>query len=52
MASEITAATKIWRRMFQSDEQFARDHLALMKQQVAKDGNGELKELRRGGSIR
>jgi D-psicose/D-tagatose/L-ribulose 3-epimerase len=33
---EIAAATKIWRRMFQSEEQLARDGLAFMKQQVAK----------------
>ncbi|MCE9545478.1 MAG: sugar phosphate isomerase/epimerase [Planctomycetia bacterium] len=33
---EIAAATKIWRRMFQSEEQLARDALAFMKQQVAK----------------
>jgi len=33
---EIAAATKIWRRMYQSEEQLARDALAFMKQQVAK----------------
>ena len=33
---EIAAATKIWRRMFQSEEQLARDGLAFMKKQVAK----------------
>jgi D-psicose/D-tagatose/L-ribulose 3-epimerase len=33
---EIAAATKIWRRMFQSEEQLARDGLAFMKQQYAK----------------
>jgi D-psicose/D-tagatose/L-ribulose 3-epimerase len=33
---EIAAATKIWRRMYSSEEQLARDALAFMKQQVAK----------------
>ena len=33
---EIAAATKIWRRMFTSEEQLARDGLAFMKQHVAK----------------
>ena len=33
---EIAAATKIWRRMYQSEEQLARDALAFMKQQVGK----------------
>ena len=33
---EIAAATKIWRRMFDSEEQLARDGLAFMKQQYAK----------------
>jgi D-psicose/D-tagatose/L-ribulose 3-epimerase len=33
---EIAAATKIWRRMYQSEEQLARDGLAFMKQQYAK----------------
>jgi D-psicose/D-tagatose/L-ribulose 3-epimerase len=33
---ELAAATKIWRRMFQSEEQLARDGLAFMKSQVAK----------------
>lgn len=33
---ELAAATKIWRRMFQSEEQLARDALAFMKSQVAK----------------
>lgn len=32
---EIAAATKIWRRMYQSEEQLARDALAFMKKQVA-----------------
>ena len=33
---EIAAATKIWRRMYQSEEQLARDALAFMKENVAK----------------
>jgi D-psicose/D-tagatose/L-ribulose 3-epimerase len=33
---ELAAATKIWRRMFQSEEQLARDGLAFMKAQVAR----------------
>ncbi len=33
---ELAAATKIWRRMFQSEEQLARDGLAFMKSEVAK----------------
>jgi D-psicose/D-tagatose/L-ribulose 3-epimerase len=33
---EIAAATKIWRRMYQSEEQLARDALAFMKSEVAK----------------
>jgi D-psicose/D-tagatose/L-ribulose 3-epimerase len=33
---ELAAATKIWRRMFQSEEQLARDGLAFMKQHYAK----------------
>lgn len=33
---ELAAATKIWRRMFDSEEQLARDGLAFMKQEVAK----------------
>jgi len=33
---EIAAATKIWRRMFESEEQLAKDGLAFMKQEVAK----------------
>lgn len=32
---EIAAATKIWRRMFESEEQLSRDSLAFMKSQVA-----------------
>jgi D-psicose/D-tagatose/L-ribulose 3-epimerase len=32
---ELVAATKIWRRMYQSEEQLARDGLAFMKSQVA-----------------
>jgi D-psicose/D-tagatose/L-ribulose 3-epimerase len=32
----IVAATKIWRRMFESEEQLARDALAFMKREVAK----------------
>jgi D-psicose/D-tagatose/L-ribulose 3-epimerase len=35
---ELVAATKIWRRMFQSEEQLARDGLAFMKSEVAKRG--------------
>ena len=33
---ELAAATKIWRRMFASEEQLARDGLAFMKSEVAK----------------
>lgn len=33
---ELAAATKIWRRMFQSEEQLARDGLAFMKAEYAK----------------
>jgi D-psicose/D-tagatose/L-ribulose 3-epimerase len=33
---ELAAATKIWRRMFQNEEQLARDGLQFMKEQVAK----------------
>jgi D-psicose/D-tagatose/L-ribulose 3-epimerase len=33
---ELAAATKIWRRMFQSEEQLARDGLKFMKEQVAR----------------
>ena len=32
---ELVAATKIWRRMYDSEEQLARDGLAFMKKQVA-----------------
>ncbi len=32
---ELAAATKIWRRMFESEEQLSRDALAFMKQQWA-----------------
>ena len=32
---EIAAATKIWRKMYASEEQLARDGLAFMKAQVA-----------------
>jgi D-psicose/D-tagatose/L-ribulose 3-epimerase len=31
---EIAAATKIWRRMFDSEEQLARDALTLMRREV------------------
>lgn len=33
---ELVAATKIWRRMYDSEEQLARDGLAFMKSEVAK----------------
>ena len=33
---ELAAATKIWRRMFESEEQLSRDGLAFMKSEVAK----------------
>ncbi len=33
---ELAAATKIWRRMYQSEEQLAADALAFMRSQVAK----------------
>ncbi len=33
---EISAATKIWRRMYQSEEQLARDALAFMKTEAAR----------------
>jgi len=33
---ELVAATKIWRRMYESEEQLARDALAFMKGEVAK----------------
>ncbi len=32
---ELAAATKIWRKMYQSEEQLARDGLAFMKQRMA-----------------
>jgi D-psicose/D-tagatose/L-ribulose 3-epimerase len=32
----LVAATKIWRRMFESEDQLARDALAFMKREVAK----------------
>jgi D-psicose/D-tagatose/L-ribulose 3-epimerase len=32
---EISAATKIWRRMYESEEQLSRDALAFMQQQTA-----------------
>lgn len=35
---ELVAATKIWRRMYESEEQLARDGLAFMKAEVAKRG--------------
>jgi len=35
---ELAAATKIWRRMYQSEEQLARDGLAFMKGEVEKRG--------------
>ncbi len=33
---ELAAATKIWRRMFESEEQLSRDGLAFMKAEIAK----------------
>jgi D-psicose/D-tagatose/L-ribulose 3-epimerase len=33
---EIAAATKIWRRMYDTEEQLAKDALKFMKKQVAK----------------
>ena len=33
---KISAATKIWRRMYQSERQLASDGLKFMKQEVAK----------------
>lgn len=33
---ELVAATKIWRRMYESEEQLARDGLAFMKEQYSK----------------
>jgi D-psicose/D-tagatose/L-ribulose 3-epimerase len=35
---ELAAATKIWRRMYQSEEQLARDALAFMKRETAARG--------------
>jgi D-psicose/D-tagatose/L-ribulose 3-epimerase len=35
---EISAATKIWRRMYDSEEQLARDGLAFMKSETSKRG--------------
>jgi len=35
---ELAAATKIWRRMYQSEEQLAKDALTFMKAQTAKRG--------------
>ena len=35
---EIAAATKIWRRMYDTEEQLARDALAFMKREVEKRG--------------
>jgi D-psicose/D-tagatose/L-ribulose 3-epimerase len=32
----LAAATKIWRRMFESEDQLARDGLAFMKREWAK----------------
>ncbi len=36
---ELAAATKIWRRMYESEEQLARDGLAFMKEHYAKRWN-------------
>jgi len=36
---ELAAATKIWRRMFSSEEQLAKDSLAFMRSEVAKRWN-------------
>ena len=33
---KLVAATKIWRKMYQSEEQLAADALAFMKREVAK----------------
>ena len=33
---ELAAATKIWRKMYDSEDQLARDGLAFMKAEVAK----------------
>lgn len=35
---ELSAATKIWRRMYESEEQLARDGLAFMRAQVSRRG--------------
>lgn len=35
---ELAAATKIWRRMYESEEQLSRDALAFMKQELARRG--------------
>ena len=35
---EISAATKIWRRMYESEEQLARDALAFMKREIERRG--------------
>ena len=35
---ELVAATKIWRRMYESEMQLARDGLAFMKSEWAKRG--------------
>jgi len=35
---ELAAATKIWRRMFESEEQLSRDALAFMKPRVGQAG--------------
>ncbi len=43
---EIAAATKIWRRMYQSEEQLARDALAFVRRQVAARWGEESPELR------
>ncbi|MEX0613642.1 MAG: sugar phosphate isomerase/epimerase family protein, partial [Pirellulales bacterium] len=37
---EISAATKIWRRMYESEEQLARDALAFMKTETAERARG------------
>jgi D-psicose/D-tagatose/L-ribulose 3-epimerase len=42
---EIAAATKIWRRMFESEEQLAKDSLAFMRAEVAKRWNSSSKTL-------
>ena len=35
---ELAAATKIWRKMYRSEEQLASDALAFMKKKVAEHG--------------